>query len=60
MMTTFTENPQTYIGTHRYTAAPVFERCRCSRDCIALIGTDQNPRPVWSEYRPLHAVAAKR
>lgn len=58
-MTTFTENPTDYIGTHRYTATPVFERCRCSRDCVALIGSDQNPRPVWSEYRPQPAAGVK-
>ena len=51
----FIEDPADYVGSHRYTAMPVFERCKCEPNCIALIGSDQNPRPFWWEYGERHA-----
>jgi hypothetical protein len=51
-MTSFIADPKDYIGTHRYSAAPVFEVCDCHEVCQALIPADVAPD---NGHEPRHA-----
>jgi hypothetical protein len=42
-MTSFIADPKDYIGTHRYSADPVFQVCDCDEVCRALIPADVAP-----------------
>jgi hypothetical protein len=39
-VTSFIADPKDYIGTHRYSAAPVFEVCDCHEVCGAVFRVD--------------------